>query len=87
MAYSVMFRPAARRELRDLEAPDQRRVFAAIEALSSNPRPVGCTKMAGFPDVWRIRVGVFRVIYRLVDRQLIVEVVRIGHRREVYRGL
>ena len=87
MAYSVMFRPAARRELRDLELADQRRLIVAIEALASNPRPTGCTKMAGFPDVWRIRVGVFRIIYRIADRQLIVEVIRIGHLREVYRGL
>ena len=87
MAYSVMFRPAARRELRHLELADQRRLIVAIEALSSNPRPTGCTKMAGFVDVWRIRVGMFRIIYRIADRNLIVEVIRIGHRRQVYRGL
>lgn len=87
MAYSVMFRPAARRELRDLELTDQHRLIVAIEALTGNPRPAGCTKMAGFVDVWRIRVGMFRILYRIADRQLIVEVIRIGHRREVYRGL
>lgn len=59
MAYAILFQPAARRELNDLQPRDQRRVLAAIEALAENPRPAGCTKMAGFRDVWRIRVACF----------------------------
>jgi mRNA interferase RelE/StbE len=43
--------------------------------------------MAGFKDVWRIRVGVFRIIYRIQNQQLIIEIIRIGHRRDVYRGM
>ena len=87
MAYTVLFQPAARRELNDLQRPDQRRVLAAIESLAANPRPPGCTKMSGFRDIWRIRIGVFRVIYRIEDARLIVEIIRIGHRRDVYRGM
>jgi mRNA interferase RelE/StbE len=87
MPYAVLFQPAARRELAGLDRSDQRRALAAIEALVYNPRPPGCAKLSGFRDVWRIRVGVFRVIYRVQDRQLIVEVIRVGHRRDVYRGL
>ena len=87
MAYTVLFQPAARRELNDLQRPDQRRVLAAIESLAANPRPPGCTKMSGFRDIWRIRIGIFRVIYRIEDARLIVEIIRIGHRRDVYRGM
>jgi mRNA interferase RelE/StbE len=43
--------------------------------------------MSGFNDVWRIRVGMFRIIYKIEDRRLIIEIVRVGHRRDVYRGL
>ena len=87
MAYTILFQPGARRELTSLERQDQRRVLAAIEALADNPRPPGCTKMAGFRDVWRIRVGANRVIYRIQDVQLIITSIRIAHRRDVYRNL
>ena len=43
--------------------------------------------MSGFRDIWRIRIGIFRVIYRIEDARLIVEIIRIGHRRDVYRGM
>jgi mRNA interferase RelE/StbE len=87
MAYAILFQPDARRELASLQRVYQRRVVATIESLTNNPRPHGCAKMSGFQDIWRIRVGAFRIIYRIRDRQLVVEVIRIGHRREVYRGL
>ena len=87
MAYQVLFQSAARRELAALERSDQRRVLSAIESLTDNPRPAGCTKMSGFRDVWRIRAGTFRVIYRIRDADSTVEIIRIGHRRDVYRGM
>jgi mRNA interferase RelE/StbE len=87
MSYTILFQPAARRELSRIEHSNQRRILAAIESLAQNPRPAGCTKMSGFNDVWRIRVGVFRIIYKIEDRRLIIEIVRVGHRRDVYRGL
>ena len=76
MPYAVLFQPAARRELGKLERPIQRRVVVAIEALASDPHSPECEKMSGFRDVWRIRVGIFRIVYRIEDRQLIVEVLR-----------
>jgi mRNA interferase RelE/StbE len=86
MAYAIFFQPAARRELNALERSAQRRVVAAIERLADNPRPAGCSKLSGFRDVWRIRIGDFRVLYRVQDKQLIIEIIRIGNRRDVYRG-
>ena len=85
--YIVALDPAAKRELASFQKPDQRRILSAIESLAEMPRPVGCTKLSGFGDIWRIRVGVYRIIYRIEDRRLVVQVIRIGHRREVYRGL
>jgi mRNA interferase RelE/StbE len=73
--------------LAELQKPDQRRVLAAIEKLSTNPRPPGCTKLSGFREVWRIRTGNFRTVYRIEDQVLVVEIIRIAHRRDVYRDL
>lgn len=62
------------------------RIRAATEALGENPRPEGVTKLAGTDDLWRVRVGDFRVVYMIADDVLVVTVVRIGHRRDVYRA-
>jgi mRNA interferase RelE/StbE len=79
--------PGAKRELASFQKQGQRRILSAIESLVEMPRPAGCTKLSGFRDIWRIRVGVYRIIYRIEDRQLVVQVIRIAHRREAYRGL
>jgi mRNA interferase RelE/StbE len=60
-------------------------VAAAIVTLASNPRPPGAVKLAGTVDLWRIRVRNYRVIYTVVSRELIVTVVKIGDRKDVYR--
>ena len=83
--YRIEFRDAARRALADLPDAAQRRVDAAILALADDPRPRGCKKLAGEDDLWRIRVGRYGVVYTVRDDELIVLVVKIGHRREVYR--
>ena len=86
MAHRVEFTPAAQRELRALDGEIHRRVAAAIDDLADDPRPPGVKQMHGkAPDVWRIRVGDYRVLYRIRDDVLTVLVVKIGHRREVYR--
>ena len=61
------------------------RIDTAIRALAQEPRPKGCIQMAGHSDTYRIRVGDYRILYRIQDDVLVVLVVRIGHRREVYR--
>jgi mRNA interferase RelE/StbE len=79
----------ARRSLKGLAAlprGEQQRVRAAIDLLADNPRPPGCTKLTGEDDPYWVRVGVYRIVYEVLDDRLLVHVVRVGHRRDVYRG-
>ncbi|MBI5481085.1 MAG: type II toxin-antitoxin system RelE/ParE family toxin [Deltaproteobacteria bacterium] len=85
MPYTVELRPAALRALESLSRAAQERLRGKNDALGGDPRPPGCVKMAGEDDLWRIRVGSYRVIYAIHDDVLLVLAVRIGHRREVYR--
>ena len=85
MAYAVGFAPSAAREFRRLAREIQLRLRPHIDALASNPRPEGAKKLKGSDDLWRIRVGVYRIVYETRDRTLVVLVVRVAHRREVYR--
>ena len=73
------------RSLADLQRRDQQRIRAAIDLLAENPRPPNCVALQGETGVYRVRVGDYRIIYEVFDRVLVVQVVRIGHRREVYR--
>jgi mRNA interferase RelE/StbE len=78
----------ARRAIKALAAlprQEQQRVRAAIDLLADNPRPPGCTKLTGEDDVYRVRVGVYRIVYEVLDDRLLVYVVRVGHRRDVYK--
>lgn len=75
----------AEKQLRAVPKDDQRRLIAAIRSLAADPRPRGCRKLQGYDDVFRIRVGLYRVIYSVQNRQLVVIVLKVGHRREVYR--
>jgi mRNA interferase RelE/StbE len=82
--YKVLFKSSAERELEALEDPLLRRIFGRIETLASEPRPAGVKKMKGFRDLWRIRVGDYRVMYSIDDNTSRVEILRIAHRRDVY---
>jgi len=68
-----------------LERVDQRRVQAAIELLADEPRPPGCVKLSGEESVFRVRVGSFRILYEVNDGELVVLVVSVGHRRDIYQ--
>ena len=83
--YSVVFARSARRELEQLEKGIARRILSRIEALGENPRPRGCVKLQGPDDFWRIRVGDYRVIYSVDDRERTVDVGAIRHRGDAYR--
>ncbi len=61
-----------------------RRVAAKLRALAEDPRPRGCQKLAGREDIWRVRVGDYRVLYQILDESLLVLVVRVRHRKDVY---
>ena len=83
-SYSVLIKPSAAKELERLPDKPRRQIARRIQALAHRPRPAGCEKLTG-EDVYRIRQGDYRVVYSIADAELTVVVVRIGHRREVYR--
>ena len=85
MAYRVDIESGARRSLRKLPSVVQRRIVEAACRLADNPRPPGCIKLQAEENAWRIRVGDYRIIYEIHDTVLLVLVIRIDHRRNVYR--
>ena len=85
MTYRVDILPSARRELAALPLKDRTRVDKRILSLGENPRPVGSKKLTDEDDLYRLRIGDYRVIYQVQDKVLLVLVVKIGNRREVYR--
>lgn len=84
MNYQVLILPAARKDFEKLPKQEQARVREALTAFSQSPRPPGCLKLKNSP-YWRVRVGDWRIIYRIDDRARTVTVARIRHRREAYR--
>lgn len=87
MKYSVEVSKSAARSLRKITPQIRHQIYAALKELEHTPRPVGVRKVVGAEDTWRIRVGNYRVVYTIKDNKLLVVVVRVGHRREVYRNL
>lgn len=87
MNFRVEFVPSAAKELSRVPRRDQVRIAAKIDALAASPRPSGSKKLVGSSDRWRIRVGNYRIIYDIHDKALRVLVIRIGHRRDVYRAI
>ncbi len=85
MAYTVELSNRAKRELAALSANLQTRIVAALRRLEENPRPSGITKLEGEDYIYRLRIGDYRVLYEVHDKRLLVLVVKVGHRREVYR--
>jgi mRNA interferase RelE/StbE len=84
--YRIELRPRARKAFLALDKPVKRRVGDAIEALADEPRPAGVKPLKGLPGVLRIRVADdYRVVYRVDDARLVVTVLDVGHRREIYR--
>ena len=87
MAYRVELKPSAAKALARLPRRDQRRVARKIDALAENPRPNAARKLSGADALYRVRAGDYRILYQVQDDVLLVLVVRIGHRRDVYRNL
>lgn len=83
--YSVTIKASAKKELASLPKPIISRIIEAIEALATNPRPNGVRKLTGTNDLYRVRVADYRIVYRIEDDRLIIEVVRVAHRKEVYK--
>jgi len=82
--YSVFILPSAQKEILRLPKSIQDRILKAISSLGENPRPSGCKKLLG-SDAWRVRVGEYRIVYSIEDGVLRIEVIRVAHRKDVYR--
>lgn len=85
--YRVEFKPSAARALTKLDRETQRRIIQKAEALAVDPRPQGVEKLAGEQDAYRVRSGDYRIIYEIRDDILLVMVLKVGHRRDIYRGI
>jgi len=85
-SYRVLIKPSAAKEIEAVDQKrDRQRIVARIRELAEDPRPVGCEKLVGESDRYRVRVGRYRVVYSIDDDELVVLVVRVAHRKDVYR--
>ena len=82
--YKLLIKPSAAKELEAIPQRDRLRIVRKIQALSQNPRPPGCDKLSA-EEKYRVRHGWYRIVYSVDDRDQTVLVVKVGHRREVYR--
>lgn len=85
MAYSIAFATAARRQFDKLPKSAQRQLGAVIAQLADDPRPPGVVKLSGEDGLYRVRGGDYRAIYRIEDARLLILIVKVGHRRDIYR--
>lgn len=85
--YAVRYDPKALKELTKLDKPVARRILQAVDALAADPRPSGARPPVGYPDLWRVRIGDYRVIYTIREVELVVLVLRVAHHSRVYRSL
>ena len=83
--HEVYIEQSAERELKALSEEDFLRIVPHLKALRSNPRPKGSKKLSGSKNDWRIRIGSFRVLYEVDDKEKVVRIMRVRHRREAYR--
>jgi len=85
--YRLLVKPSAAKEIKAIGIKrDRQQIVRRIQTLAAEPRPTGCEKLAGHSTLFRVRQGQYRVIYTVNDAQRTVEVVKVGHRREVYRN-
>lgn len=87
MTYSIHLSPGAARQLRKLDGSARRRIQAAIELLADETRPAGAKMLVGGDGEWRVRTGDYRIVYEIHDDILVILVVALGHRRDIYRRL
>ena len=82
--YRLTFRKSVAKDLRSIPPNDLSRILKRIEALADDPRPMGSEKLSG-QERYRVRQGVYRIVYEIQDEELVIIVVKVGHRRDVYR--
>ena len=85
-SYQIEWKNSARKELRKLPADAIKKIVEAVDSLALEPHPPNCRKLISSDQTWRIRVGNYRVIYNIFSSLLIIQVVRVAHRKEAYRS-
>ncbi|MBF0213381.1 MAG: type II toxin-antitoxin system RelE/ParE family toxin [Magnetococcales bacterium] len=85
MTWTLLWDPVAARQVHKLDPMTQKRIIRKAVDLGLDPHPPGSRKLTGTPNLWRIREGDYRIIYAIEDDRLVVLIVKVGHRREVYR--
>lgn len=85
MTYSIEIKQSAQKELAKLPENIAVKVIKQIRALAKEPRPNGCKKLAGTDYTYRIRINDYRIVYSIFDQQLVIQVIKIGHRKDIYR--
>lgn len=83
--YRIELSATAEKQFRKLPKSAQRRLAIVINSLAADPRPRGSRRLQGYEDVFRVRSGVYRIIYSIVDKRLLIIVLKIGHRKDIYR--
>ena len=84
MTYSVEFKPSVVKALKRIPKENQIQIIRKIKSLADDPWPAGCVKLADFP-YYRVRYGNYRIIYEIQDNKLLILILKIGHRKDVYR--
>ena len=82
--YEILFKASVFKDLQAIPKTDLRKILSRIERLADDPRPAGFQKLTG-ADLYRVRQGVCRIVYSIHDRTMVIHVVKVGHRKEVYR--
>ena len=84
-SYQIVLKPSAVKEIEAISRKkDRQQIIKRIGLLAENPRPPGCTKLSGY-DRYRIRQGTYQIVYGIEDSELVVYIVKVGHRKDVYR--
>lgn len=83
--YELRVKPSVAKDLRGIPKAGIKRILSCMQTLRNDPRAPGCEKLSGNSDLYRVRQGVYRIIYAILEAQVVVEVVKVGHRSEVYR--
>jgi mRNA interferase RelE/StbE len=87
MPYRILFKPAVQRQFRKLPRDIQRQLAPKIDALAEDPRPSGIKKLSRTRSLYRLRSGNFRIVYEIQDDVLLILIIKIGHRKDIYRNL
>jgi mRNA interferase RelE/StbE len=83
-SYKIEWKSSAQKELRKLDKTVIPRLIEAVASLANNPYPVGCCKIVGSESSYRFRVGNYRIIYQVQNQELIIEIIKVGHRQSIY---